>query len=121
MDSVSVSPDGDAAPWLPLPAVLENLATVQGDRNAGLVDRVRLAAAAWVEKQRPDLLVGTDYLPTADVVEGAHLLVARLYARRSSPVGLASYGDAGVGAVARFDPDIEKLLGIGHRGTPVIG
>lgn len=96
--------------------------------DTAAVDLARLAAAAWVEQARSDLLgvVGLDdltasYFPTPDVYQAAVLLTGRIYARRTSPTGLASYGEFGPAAVLRFDPDIERLLGLGRYARPRIG
>lgn len=53
---------------------------------------------------------------------GAKMLAARLYRRRSSPEGVATF-TAGEGAVyvQRNDPDIALLLGIGAYAGPVVG
>lgn len=115
--------------WLPLDAVLRQLALPvdQVDPQRAEADEARLAAAAQVERMRPDLVVvaadGTASLPVADpdVVKGALLLAARLYARKGSPQGLASYGDFGPAPVSRLDPDIERLLGVGRYARPAVG
>ncbi len=92
-------------------------------------ERARLAAAAYVERVRPDLFTvtvsGADtlvtYDPDAAVVHGARLLAARLHARRSTPQGLASFGEFGPAGILRLDPDVERLLGVGRSATPAIG
>ncbi|MDG4860137.1 hypothetical protein P8605_18605 [Streptomyces sp. T-3] len=48
-----------------------------------------------------------------DIRTGLLMQAQRLWARRSSPTGVAGYGDSGGVYVARFDPDVSKLLGIG--------
>ncbi|MFI6688907.1 hypothetical protein [Streptomyces sp. NPDC050485] len=45
----------------------------------------------------------------------------RLFARRSSPTGVAVYGDAGPAYVAKWDPDVERLLRIGSWSPPQVG
>lgn len=115
--------------WLPADAARAECRVAAGSPDEAAVERARLAAAAYVERARPDLatLVGTGdtavvaYAAPADVVAGALMLTSRLYARRSSPVGLASYGDLGVASVVRLDPDLERLLGIGRHAAPRIG
>lgn len=115
--------------------------------EAPSVEPARLAAAAQVEVARPDLLVPIDgsdatwqevngdlswddledpsadwsYSPTSDVFYAALLITARLYARKGSPTGIASYGEFGPAAVLRFDPDVERLLMVGRYGKPRIG
>jgi hypothetical protein len=55
-----------------------------------------------------------------DVKQGAVQLAARLFARRNSPTGVAGFSDMGGAAfVARYDPDLERLFGIGKWGPPV--
>lgn len=58
----------------------------------------------------------------ARVVEGATMLVGRLWIRKDSPDGVAAIGDLGPVYVRRNDPDIAMLLQIGpdHR-TPAVG
>lgn len=112
--------------WLPIAAVLEQTGVKAGSADEAGVDRRRVATAAFVERHRRDLagvdLDGTPtFTPTPDVVEGAILLAARLHARKGSPTGIASYGEFGPAAVLRFDPDIDRLLGIGRSVGPVIG
>lgn len=116
-----------AGAWLPLADVLSYLGLPADSSEAPAVDRSRLAATAYVERQRADLLlydvdgVPVDYEPTPDVLAGAMLLAARLHARKSSPTGLASYGEFGPAAVLRFDPDLERLLAVGRYARPVVG
>lgn len=94
--------------WLPLPP----------DHTAD-AHRARVAAAAYVRRVRPDLFAG-DAVPTDQaVIYGAQLLTARLWARRGSPTGLASFGEFGPGAILRLDPDVERLLGVGRHSRPV--
>lgn len=111
--------------WLPQEDVLAYLGMDDSDSEASSVSRARLAAAAYVERNRPDLLTLVEltptYLPTPEVFEGALLLTARLHARKASPTGLASYGEFGPAAVLRFDPDVERLLGVGRYAPPAVG
>lgn len=95
--------------------------------QAGSADEARAlkardGVAAWIEKQRTDLVVDADtFTADDDIVEGAKLLVARLYARNGSPLGTVGYGEFGVAAVVKYDSDAERLLGIGRYGAPVVG
>lgn len=103
--------------WLPVDQVVDGIP----GSDATSIERHRLAAASFVEAHRRDLFVdGAGPVP-AHVVEGAVLLAARLHARRSSPAGLASYGEFGPAAVLRFDADVERLLGIGRSAKPAVG
>ncbi|MFE3071774.1 hypothetical protein [Streptomyces sp. NPDC059247] len=57
-----------------------------------------------------------------DDIRAALLMQAqRLFARRSSPTGVAAYTDTGPAYVARWDPDIERLLEIGSWAPPQAG
>lgn len=56
------------------------------------------------------------------VVEGATMLVGRLWIRKDSPDGIASIGDLGPVYVRRNDPDIAMLLEIGPDDrAPAVG
>jgi hypothetical protein len=50
----------------------------------------------------------TDWSPT--VYQAVVMQSARLYKRRSSPEGVAGFGDLGIVRVTTFDPDIEAML-----------
>lgn len=115
--------------WLALDDVLRQLTLPadQADPQRADADQARRAAAATVERVRPDLVVvdasGSASFPVADpdVVQGALLLAARIYARKGSPQGLASYGDFGPAPITRLDPDIERLLSVGRYARPAVG
>ncbi|MEV3852739.1 hypothetical protein AB0J38_00175 [Streptomyces sp. NPDC050095] len=72
----------------------------------GTVPRVRL-----IEQAAP----GSEWPP--DVQLAATMQAARLFARRNSPTGVASYGETSA-FVARFDPDLEQLLHVGKWAPP---
>ena len=59
--------------------------------------------------------------PTKSVKLGAAYLAWRLYARRTSPLGVLGFTDDGAAGILREDPDIAKLLGIGRRGRFTVG
>lgn len=85
----------------------EHLARVVAAINATVprtVPRVRTAAPA-------------DPWP-GDVQEGAVMLGARLFARRNSATGVAAYTETGPAYVARYDPDLERLFGVGSWAPP---
>jgi anti-sigma factor RsiW len=52
---------------------------------------------------------------------GATMLAARLYRRRNSPEGVATFAAEGAVYVQRNDPDVALLLGIGSYAPPVVG
>lgn len=55
------------------------------------------------------------------IIEGATMLAARLFERRNSPQGVASFGDTGPAYVQRNDPDVALLLKIGSYSGPAVG
>ncbi|MCF2529371.1 hypothetical protein [Yinghuangia soli] len=57
----------------------------------------------------------------ADVRTAFMMQAQRLFARRSSPTGVTGYTDAGPSYVARWDPDVERLLQIGSWAPGRIG
>jgi hypothetical protein len=59
--------------------------------------------------------------PAAAQALGAAMLAARLYRRRNSPEGVATFTAEGAVYVQRNDPDIGMLLGIGAYAPPVVG
>lgn len=52
---------------------------------------------------------------------GAMMLAARLYRRRNSPEGVASFTGEGAVYVQRNDPDLALTLGLGGYAPPVVG
>lgn len=56
----------------------------------------------------------------AHVTLGAEMLAARLYRRRATPSGVEALGELGAVYVARYDPDIAQLLGLGSHRRMVI-
>lgn len=125
-------PAPELFPWLPSERVLRWLQLDAGDTElAAVAEDCRLAAASWCEDQRRDLVVDT--LDGAGVlvahtfdagerhVQAGLLATARLYARRSSPAGLASFAELGGVEVLRFDPDVARLMGTGRYAPPAVG
>ena len=110
----------DAA-WLPDADVRRHIAKVSTDAD-GNIDDARLGAAAVVERCRPDLLSvdGLTFDATPDVKLGGLMLAARFYARRGSPMGVASYAEMGAAQIVRTDPDVALLLGIGRFAKPKV-
>lgn len=94
---MAVTPDALAA-WLEIPTTLT-------PEKEALLQRCIDAAA--------DLISGRCVLPNAwtNDIELAMLMQAgRLYRRRSSPEGVAGFGEFGAVRVSRIDADIEALL-----------
>jgi hypothetical protein len=52
---------------------------------------------------------------------GAKMLGARLYRRRNTPEGVATFASEGAVYVSRNDPDVALLLGLGAYAPPVVG
>lgn len=52
--------------------------------------------------------------PTKSVEIGTYRLAARWKARQKSPDAVIAMGELGAGRVPSFDPDIDRLLGIGR-------
>lgn len=57
----------------------------------------------------------------AEQSQGALLLAARLWRRRNSPEGVATFTADGAVYVQRTDPDVAQYLGIGTYAPPVVG
>lgn len=107
-------------------------AHVEGDAYlgvsaAGAADETALSLAAdaaseWVAEHvlglDPANPAGWPTEARSTVVLGTKMLAARWYQRRSSPNGVASFGEFGTAYVMRHDPDIARLLGLGR---PVVG
>lgn len=103
------------------------LAQVKGELKIDLDDTrdddqltARLnAAVAFVERVvlAPDLDACPPHIPTAtaDIELGTLLLASRWHARRRSPEMLITAGEFGGARIPSFDPDIERMLGIGRH------
>lgn len=113
-------------PWLPA-ADVRTWLQLADDAD---VEVVRMAAADYCEEQRPDLLaivledgepVGTLFAATPKIVQAGLLAAGRLWARKGSPAGLASYGEFGAAEILRLDPDVARLLGVGRHARPAVG
>ena len=57
----------------------------------------------------------------ADVKQGATMLAARLWRRRNSPSGVETITEAGAQYVARYDPDMSRLLRLDGFTAPAVG
>jgi hypothetical protein len=49
------------------------------------------------------------------------MLAARLVRRRNSPAGVEAFTEMGPTYVSRFDPDVDRLLGMGPYRPLVVG
>ncbi|MGE0359015.1 MAG: hypothetical protein AB7P08_19075 [Burkholderiales bacterium] len=112
--------------WPPsLEAVRAELKREPGDTaDDGLLGRRLDAAVALVERVRgssfnfagdPDSPLPA---PTSDIELGTLRLAIRWHHRRLSPDGLVNLGELGSARVPSYDPDIERLLGLGRYRGP---
>lgn len=110
------TPDGPAtatgvATWL----------TLGGDAGAA-ADKVAQTVAA-VNDLLGDMLPapaeGDEWRPR--YVQGATMLAGRIYRRRNSALGVATFTAEGAAYVQRNDPDVAMLLGIGAYTPPRVG
>lgn len=85
-----------------------------GDRDTIHLDRVVAAVTRFVERHHEPEVLAAD---VEDLELGAVLLAARLYARRGSPLGVASFGELGTAYVQRHDPDILSMLRLDRPGV----
>lgn len=84
------------------------------DAAVALVQRVR--SASFNFDGDPDSPLPA---PTEDIVLGTVRLAIRWHQRRRSPDGLVALGgQLGSARVPSFDPDIERLLGLGRYRGP---
>lgn len=79
---------------------------------------VLAAAVAFVARVRPGPF-GTPPEPLDDLILGTLRLAGRWHVRRRSPDALIQMGELGASRVPAFDPDIERLLGIGKYSKAV--
>lgn len=112
----------EAPEWLEpstVRTVLGSMAEQLDDNElVGLVPGVR----DWVEDKRRDLVDDMGlFQPTQSVTLGAALLVLRVKARRTTPLGVLGASEDGYAGIIRDDPDIARFLGIGTAGKFVFG
>jgi hypothetical protein len=105
------------------PPTLELLKTDRGITDSRDDAKLTLdldAAVSYVERVRgSDFNLSGDPLsekpePSADLVLGTVRLAYRFFQRRQSPDGMITMGEFGAARVASFDPDVERMLGIGR-------
>ncbi|WNO26670.1 head-to-tail adaptor [Gordonia phage Rahul] len=57
----------------------------------------------------------------AHIAQGATMLAARIVRRRNSPAGVEAFTELGPQYVSRYDPDLDRLLGLGGWRRLVVG
>ncbi len=124
-------PDPDPYPWLPATRTRAWVGLTPGDDPQLLAsaEDCRRAAADWCQDQRPDLwqpapagdLPAVTFAATERIVMAGLIATARLYARKGSTAGLASYAELGPAGVLALDPDVARMLGTGVHARPAIG
>lgn len=117
---------GTTHPWLPLDRCRAWLRVDAGNVDELTnVETCRTAAADYCEQQRRDLLLDEAGEPVTVAGEAAVmagvLATARLFGRRESWLGLASFGEFGAADILRIDPDVARLLGTGRHARPKVG
>lgn len=111
--------------WPPSLDELKLDAGIPDTRDDEKLDLVLAAAVAFVERVRGASFNFSGDLgsalpdPTDDIVLGTIRLAVRWHNRRRSPDALVDMADIGSARVPSFDPDIERLLGIGKFRGPV--
>ncbi|QFU87876.1 phage head-tail connector protein [Amycolatopsis sp. YIM 10] len=93
-------------------------------RDDAVLAQQLAAAIAFIQRVRPEFNYAADPLtelpePTADLELGTLRLAGRWFTRRRSPDALVAMGELGSARIPAFDPDIERLLGIGRFRGPV--
>ncbi|MFI6308487.1 head-tail connector protein [Amycolatopsis thailandensis] len=110
--------------WPPPLADLKADMKVPGEGDDPRLQACLDAAATFVEAIRSDV----DYrpnplpdakVPTPDLALGTIRLAARWFTRRRSPEALVDMAELGSARIPSFDPDIDRLLGIGRFRGPV--
>lgn len=112
--------------WPPLLDELKLDLKVDDARDDARLQTMLDAAVAFVERVRRGAfnfdgdLASTLPDPTADLRAGTLRLAGRWHTRRRSPDGLVAMAELGAARVPSFDPDIERMLGIGRYRRPVV-
>lgn len=89
----------------------------------GEPDKALEAAAAAVcvfMDRQPFIEYDDKGYPLADAMQAASMLTARLYRRRHSLTGTEAVSDLGIAYVAKYDPDIARMLRLDRYAPPVI-
>ena len=93
-----------------------------GGEGAGIEKVTPTVAAVNVVCRRfLELPAGAGAVWGWDRTQGATMLAGRLYRRRNSALGMATFEGEGASYVMRNDPDIALLLEIGAYSPPRIG
>ena len=71
----------------------------------------RLGTAGWIEPVAVTAVWGWAAVPDA-VVQAVLMLAARLYRRKETPTGTATYGEEGAYYIRSNDPDVGALLDV---------
>lgn len=113
---VDVITADDVALWLGLqPAAIDQaMGTVVATVNAYVTQLPVIANTVTGDPPAPPT-------PPPDVKQGATMLAARLWRRRNSPAGVEAITEAGAQYVARYDPEIARLLRIDAYQPPAVG
>lgn len=84
------------------------------------IDVIVTAVTSWVESL-PDVprTAGGTWAQQAHLA--ALMMAGRLYRRRNSPNGVEAFTDAGAAYVARYDPDVARMLRIDGWTRPAVG
>lgn len=101
------------------PAVARWLGVTDSATELEYVELVTAAVNSFVRQFHPVPADGTEY--PDHVVQGATMLAARLVRRRNSPAGVEAFTEMGPTYVSRFDPDVDRLLGMGPYRPLVVG
>lgn len=113
--------------WPPtLDELKDDLKIARSDtRDDAVLQRQLAASVQFVERVRagafdfeadPSSLLP---LPSSDLELGTLRLAGRWFTRRRSPDALIAMADSASSRVPSFDPDIDRLLGIGRFRGPV--
>ena len=97
--------------------VVAEVARWSGLRATSAADPALVLAAEAVVAYVEGLPILSDRADTsaawpASVRLGAVMLTARTWRRKDTPTGVASVGDGSIAYVARFDPDMSRMLGL---------
>jgi hypothetical protein len=107
-------------------ALIRDLAKIGEGVDVERVERIAAAVNGFV-LTLPSAVKAADGaadwagVEVAHLVEGATMLGGRLYRRKNTPDGIASFGGDGAVYVRRNDPDIAMLLGLGDYAPPMVG